>query len=168
MYVWAIAKPIVGRKYGPRYCIVACETRKKIKATKQELITWARGTFFRRVITPLNTSIGTSLECAFAGFACTDLESSADSNGERMTNYQRDLQARLLALQSTHDQVNITDINREAEEVRSKGAVEYLIKQFAGETTAKIAVKVVPFIGWIDLGASLITGAQKQDPPCCT
>jgi hypothetical protein len=141
MYVWAIAKPIVGRKYGPRYCIVACQTRKKIKATKQELITLARGVFFQRVITPLNTSIGTALECAFAGFACTDLDGPADSNGERMTKYQRDLQARLLELQSKHDKVSIADIKKEAEEIRSKGAIEYLIKQIAGETTAKIAGK---------------------------
>lgn len=164
MYVWAIAKPIVGRKYGPRYCIVACQTRKKIKATKQELITLARGVFFQRVITPLNTSIGTALECAFAGFACTDLDGPADSNGERMTKYQRDLQARLLELQSKHDKVSIADIKKEAEEIRSKGAIEYLIKQIAGETTAKIAVKVIPVVGWVDLGANILAGAQRAGP----
>jgi hypothetical protein len=164
MYVWAIAKPVVGRKYGPRYCIVACQTRKKINATKQELITLARGTFFQRVVTPLNTSIGTALECAFAGFACTELDGSADSNGERMTQYQRDLQARLLELQSRHDKVSISDINKEAEEIRSKGAIEYLIKQIAGETTAKIAVKVIPVVGWVDLGANILAGAQRAGP----
>lgn len=164
MYVWTIAKPMVSRKYGPRYCVVACGTRKKIDATKQELLTYARGTFIQRVITPLNTSVGLALECALAGFVCADLDSSADSTGEHRTKYQRDLQARLLDLQSKYDKMSITDINKEAEEIRSRGAVEYLIKQIAGETTAKIAVKTIPIVGWIDLGASLISGAKKAGP----
>ncbi|QQS69116.1 peptidoglycan DD-metalloendopeptidase family protein [Candidatus Saccharibacteria bacterium] len=163
MYIRFIGMPLIDRKYSPRYCIVACETRKKIKATKTELLSIAKGRFIERVITPLNTSIGLSLECALDGFTCGDLDSS-ESTGERRTKYQKDLQLRLVDLQSKYGKASIEELNKQADEIRSKGAVEYLIKQIAGETTAKIAVKVIPVVGWIDLGASLISGAQKAAP----
>lgn len=163
MYVKFIALPRIARKYGIRYCVVACETKKVIKATKAQLLTIARGRFIERVITPLNTSVGTSLECAFSSFDCMELASS-DETGERLTKYQEDLRTRLIELQNKHGKLSVEELQKQADEIKSKGAIEYLIKQLAGETTAKIAVKVIPVVGWIDLGAQILSGAQNVGP----
>lgn len=151
---------LMERKYGVQRCIVACQTRDKWADTKDEYKKrFARSLISQRVLNPLSEFSTLALECATEGFKCTD-EGEVDENGERPSQLELQYRQRLADFRNKYPDVDIADLDREAEELRSKGIIEHMLSKVIGKT----ATKAIPIIGWVDLGAQMMAGATKVGP----
>ena len=151
---------LLERKYGVQRCIVACQTRDKWADTKDEYKKRvARSLITQRVLNPLSEFSSLAMECAIGGFQCTQ-EGDVDENGERLSQIEADYRARLADYRTKYPDVDIADLDREAEDLRNNGMIEHMLSKVIGKT----ATKAIPIIGWVDLGAHLMAGAAQVGP----
>lgn len=151
---------LMERKYGVQRCVIACQTRDKWADAKEEYKKkFARSIITQRVLNPLSEFSSLAMECAMGGFKCTD-EGDVDANGERPSDIELQYRERLADYRNRYPDVDLADLDREAEELRSKGMIEHILSKVIGKT----ATKFIPIIGWVDLGAQLMAGATQVGP----
>lgn len=162
MYRYSVGN-LLERKYGIKRCIVACQTRDK-RSDKIE----ARRTAFKsylaeRVLTPRSEAMGLALECALNSFNCAD-PGEANQDGERRSQYERDLSARLQDYRSRYGTSSLTELQAEADRIGERGFGNYVIRRIAGETAGKAITKAIPVVGWVDLGARIVDSGRNAGP----
>ncbi|HSH18150.1 MAG TPA: hypothetical protein VK978_02095, partial [Candidatus Saccharimonadales bacterium] len=163
MHYRFVVKPLAERKYGIRSCLVACDIRKQANATIDQKRMAGKLYLTERILIPRTDMMGLALQCALSGFNCAE-PGPADANGERQTQFERDIQLRLAEYRATHGESSLAELQAESDKIREKGFVEYMVKQIAGETASKFTTKAIPVIGWIDMAATLVNGAAKAGP----
>ncbi len=159
-------EPMLKRKYGVRRCIMTCKVadkanniNDKVDLKKQSF----KNYLTERVLLPRTDMLGLAVACATNGFDCTDY-GEADENGERTNKFEQDVRARLAEHQARFGQSSLEDLDKQSEEIRTKGFIQFSVEKILGETLGKVALKGVPVLGWIDLGAKFISGAQNMGP----
>lgn len=160
---------LLERKYGIRRCVIACTTRDNIQTARETKVRAVKAYLTERILTPRSEAMGLALECSLASFDCaTYADNNADEDGQRRTRYETDLQTRLQNYRSRFGTNSLTDLDAEAENIRKKGFVEYAVRRIAGETVGsavgKIGGKVIPIVGWVDLGSVVVSSAAKAGP----
>ncbi len=158
---------LLERKYKIRRCITACETRDKLHSQlnfKKRAGNAFKMYFAERVLIPRTDSLGLVVSCAFNSFDCVKPSDTADENGERTSQFEQNVRAKLEEHKSKYGQSSLDDLHARSEEIKNKGFVQYAVSKLVGELGSKIIVKGIPVVGWIDLGAKLIQGAQNAGP----
>jgi hypothetical protein len=163
MYRYSVGG-LLERKYGIRRCITACVTRDKISDKIDVKKVAFKSYFVERVVIPRNEALGLSIECAINGYDCANTPDEADENGERRSQFEQDLQARLAELRATMGQEELDALSERTEDYRNRGMIQVGIESLVGETGGKILTKGVPIVGWIDLGVKAVSGAQAAGP----
>lgn len=154
---------LLERKYGIRRCILTCKVTDKVSDKVDVKKNAFRNYFTERVLLPRTDSLGLVVACATNGFDCTDF-GDADENGERTSDFERTVRAKLLEHQAKFGQSSLEDLNKQSEDIRNKGFVQFTTEKILGETVGKVASKGIPVLGWIDLGANVMSGAQNMGP----
>lgn len=159
MYKFSVGR-LLERKYGIRRCVIACATRDNVSNTIDAKKGAFKSYLAERVLTPRSEMMGLALECAQVNFECAK-PGESDANGERLSEYERNLQTRLLDYRGRFGTTSLEDLGKEADVIKTGGFTEYLVKKVAGETAGKVITKAIPVVGWIDLGARIFKSAQN-------
>lgn len=162
MYRYSVGN-LLERKYGIKRCVIACNFRDS-RAEKLELRKTAFKSYLtERVLTPRSEALGLAFQCALASFNCAE-PGIADQNGDRSSEFETKLQAKLLDYRSRLGSSSLEDLQADADRIKEKGFVDYAIRKIAGDAAGKVATKFIPIVGWLDFGARLVQGAKSAGP----
>lgn len=162
MYRYKVGR-LMERKYGVKRCIIACAPRDRFTDSIEDKKLAFKAYFLERVIEPRNEIMGLVLECAIASFDCVD-ERDANERGERLSQFELDVQAKLADFRSRHGERKLEELRSEADRVRQMGALEYMIDKVAGPMVTRTLGKAIPIVGWLDLAAMVISSVQNIGP----
>jgi endonuclease/exonuclease/phosphatase family metal-dependent hydrolase len=163
MYRYKVGR-LMERKYGVTRCIIACAPRDRFKDSIEDKKLAFKAYFLERVIEPRNEMMGLVLECAvLGGFNCVE-ERDANDRGERLSQYELDVQAKLAEFRDKHGDRKLSELRAEADRVRQLGALEYMIDKVAGPMVSKTLGKAIPIVGWVDLAAMFVESGRNIGP----
>lgn len=161
---------LLERKYGIKRCLVMCSTRDawndKTKDLKDKSQI-AKIHMMERVFAPQNEAFQLLLECGLGGFDCTEML-DADDDGNRMTKYERDLAARLIAYRNTMGLSKYTELLQDSEDLRKRGLVTRMSEKVFGPLLTKISAKAIPVVGWVDTVVLMAYGLTRAGPALMT
>jgi hypothetical protein len=154
---------LIQHKYNIRRCLAACAQRDKfndsVDAKKLAFKSWLN----ERIIAPRSEMYSLVLDCALSSFDCTNGDEIGD-DGQHTSQFERDLQVRLSEFRARYGESSLDDLYKSSAELREKGVIGFFVGKLLGETAGKLATKGIPVVGWIDLGARLVAGAQNAGP----
>jgi endonuclease/exonuclease/phosphatase family metal-dependent hydrolase len=159
MHYWSVGR-LMERKYGVRRCIIACDTRDKINDGVDAKKAAFTSYLTERVIAPRSEMYALALDCAMSGLDCTK-DTQLESDGTHTTDFDRNVQARLLSFRETYGKTKLDDLYTNTKTVREKGITGFILEKILGQTIGEIAGKAIPIIGWIDLAAKLSAAASN-------
>lgn len=162
MYRYKVGR-LMERKYGVKRCIIACAPRDRFTDNVEDKKLAFKAYFLERVIEPRNEMMGLVMQCAIASFTCVE-ERDANERGERLSQIELDMQAKLAEFRDKYGQRKLDELGVEANRVRQMGALEYMIEKVAGPMVSKTLGKAIPIVGWLDMAAMFIEGAQNVGP----
>lgn len=162
MYKYKVGR-LLERKYGIRRCIVACTPRDRLSDKVELKKTAFKSYMVERIFAPRSEGLALAFTCAMNGLTCTD-PGSSDANGEKTSQFERDFNARLMEYRDRAGTTSLEDLEKDANTIRDKGFAFYAISRMFGDVTGKVVVKGVPIVGWVDLAAKLISGANNALP----
>ena len=166
-------------KYGIKRCLIACDIRDKWTDKVADKKLAGKSWLLHRVVGPFGESKALIMVCVLAGTCETDPNTtSTDPNDpERISGFQRDLQARLDQFASRYGSEKLTDVIAKANEISKDGLTKYLTKQIAqsivdkagGGDAAKAVAgesvdKFIPIAGWVVFAAAVVTFVNKAGP----
>lgn len=157
---------LLERKYGVKRCLVACKTRdQRQDRTELRKLRW-KAYFIDRIVTPRNEMLSLAMKCAVGGFSCTD-PGSAEEDGERTSEIERETRARISELSANSDldtQEQVKQLEDEANSIREKGLANHIIAKLTNQLVADVTTKAVPIVGWVQLAAQFDKSLESLGP----
>lgn len=147
-------------KYGVRRCIIACATRDKYNEKVDVKKAAFKSYLNERVIAPRSELYSLAIDCAISGLDCAG-NVETDEDGRVTNEFERSVRDKLIDMRSRYSDSDLEKVYSESEDMRKKGIGQHLLAKLVGETTAKVTLKGIPIVGWVDLGAKLVSGMQN-------
>ena len=159
--------PLMERKYGVKRCIIACQKRDKFTEKVESKKVAFKSYLNERVLAPRDELISLAFDCAMSSFACAQGDEVGD-DGSHTSQFDRDVQEKLAQFAASHGQDDLDKLFEKSKLIREKGLMYGVLERLTTETTAKATAlageKGIPIIGWIDLGANLISAMRQVGP----
>ncbi|HEY5442673.1 MAG TPA: hypothetical protein VIJ68_03985 [Candidatus Saccharimonadales bacterium] len=161
-------------KFGNKHYVFFNGTRTLIDNKITDLKQSAKIAITQRVITPYNQSLGIALQCLLTdcdptSSQPTDPNAAPDENGfPENSATDTAIRQNLADLVSKIPGANLEDVLATYKEISTKGFQNYVVKKaltpIIGEANAQSAADKIPIIGWLNLAAQLINGANDIGP----
>jgi len=172
MYKYKVLN-LLKKKYGVKFCIIACDTRDDFNDKVDNKKRAAKLFLIQRVLVPRAEGLGLVMMCVMEPTCKPDVHDPADPggvNGEKRTQFQKDLQAMLTDYRARYGAKKLDDLFKENEDILKNGYSRYLIKTLLGSLFGELAEKeavnkaftsAVPLAGWANLAFSTIDSISQ-------
>jgi hypothetical protein len=154
---------LLEKKYNIRRCLMACAARDRasdtIDAKKNAFSSWLN----ERVVAPRSEMYSLVVDCALSSFDCVEGD-EIDKEGAHTSQFERDLQVRLAEYKLRYGETSLNKLYEGSQDFRNKGATEFFIGKLLGETSAKLTLKAIPIVGWVDLAARIVKAGENAGP----
>lgn len=173
MYRFKVGR-LLETKYGIKRCIVFCGKRDAFSDKKEAKKTVAKLYLVQRVIAPRNKNLGIVIKCLLENCDAKKTEPTDGSESPALSgapeNPDTDTKVRqsMADLASKYSAQNVDELIKLHGEISERGFQKYFAtKVFAtivSDEAAAKAADAIPIIGWINLGAQIISTADHAGP----
>lgn len=161
---------LLERKYGIRSCTLgkACVVFDKADQSRETLkrkVDFGRSRITAKVLGVFSEVSATAFTCALDDFKCVeDGGVEVDENGERTTQFDRDLRIKLDALKLKYGTETVDEALKRHESFRENGIVGHYMNELFAKIGIKAVAKFAGPIGLITTGATIVNASDELKP----